>query len=169
MKPSPSVRLCFAALSAYAASALIAALIAQFFFGLPPCELCLYQRWPYVAVATVAALAAWRVRGGGMGRIAAVGCAALFLLDAGIAAYHTGVERGVFEGLDACSAGELPPGASLEDIRRQLMEAPVVSCKDAMFEFLGLSMAGWNVFFALGGCAASVIVLRQQYLRKESA
>lgn len=94
-------------------------------------------------------------------------CAVLYLLDAGIAVYHTGVEQGVFEGLDTCSAGELPPNASLEDIRKQLMEAPVVSCKDTMFSFLGISMAGWNTLYALGGVALSVLGIAK--LRKKAA
>lgn len=143
------------ALGIYAAAALAGALTSQFGFGLHPCELCLWQRYPYAAILAFGFIGAtmrpapWLF----------VLCAALFLADAGIATYHAGVEWGIFEGLDGCSAGELPPNATLEDIRKQLMEAPVVSCKDAAFVFLGLSMAGWNVFYALGGVALSVLAL----------
>lgn len=149
-----------AALAGYAAVALMGALTSQFGFGLHPCELCILQRWPYAGIVALGVLgtlfgASPRVL---LGTILA--CGLLFLGDAGIAAYHTGVEWGIFEGLESCSAGELPPGASLDDIRKQLLEAPVVSCKDAMFVFLGLSMAGWNVLYALGGVVLSVLALR---------
>jgi disulfide bond formation protein DsbB len=36
----------------------------------------------------------------------------------------------------------------LEELRAQLMTAPVVRCDEAAFRFLGLSMAGWNVIWA---------------------
>ncbi len=143
----------------YACAALLAALISQYGFGLRPCELCLVQRWPYAIIAVICALTlvlpALRRRI----RIVLFLCAMLYVADAGVAVYHTGVERGIFEGLESCSAGELPLNASLDDIRRQLMEAPVVSCKDTMFEFLGLSMAAWNIAYALGGAVLTVLLL----------
>lgn len=144
-----------------ALAALAAALVSQYVFGLHPCQLCLYQRWPYVAIALVAALACLCVRTAHAVRATLVLMAALFLVDAGIASYHAGVEWGYFEGLEECSAGELPLGASLEEVRRQLMEAPVVSCKDVMFRFLGISMAGWNALYALG-CAVLCMALRRR-------
>lgn len=136
---------------AYALAALGAALLSQFGFNLHPCELCVAQRWPYAAIGVIGVSSWLFVRTPCRFKMTMTVCALLYLLDAGIAGYHTGVEWGVFEGLESCSAGTLAPGASLEEIRRQLMEAPVVSCKDPMFVFLGLSMAGWNVIYALGG------------------
>ena len=157
MKLACTSRIMILALGIYATVALTGALISQFGFGLHPCELCLWQRYPYAAILLLGVIgAASRPRPWFF-----ILCAALFLADAGIAAYHAGVEWGVFEGLDGCSAGALPANATLEDIRRQLMEAPVVSCKDAAFVFLGLSMAGWNVLYALGGVALSVLALRK--------
>lgn len=144
-----------------AVAALAAALVSQYVFGLHPCQLCLYQRWPYVAIAAVAVLACLCLRTARAVRATLVLIAALFLLDAGIASYHAGVEWGYFEGLEECSAGELPLGATLEEVRRQLMEAPVVSCKDVMFRVLGISMAGWNALYALGGCALALGLRRR--------
>ncbi len=153
----------FALLGAYALAALLAALISQYGFGLPPCELCIYQRVPYVLIAVVAGLALTLHQRLRALRLLLLLCGTLYLADAGIAAYHAGVEWGYFEGLSGCSAGELPPGATLEDMRRQLMEAPVVSCKDAMFVFLGLSMAGWTALYAMGGVILCVIAWRRLF------
>ncbi len=145
----------------FALVALAAALVSQYVFGLHPCQLCLYQRVPYVAIAVLALVAGFGMRAACTVRGMFLLIAALFLVDAGIATYHAGVEWGYFKGLEECSAGELPAGASLEEVRRQLMEAPVVSCKDVMFRFLGISMAGWNALYALGGCALALWLRRR--------
>ncbi len=140
-------------LQALAAAAILGtALVAQYGFHLHPCELCLMQRYPYVAVMAVALLAAWRVRSVRCQLWAVLFCVLFFTLDAGIAFYHTGVELDIFKGPDACSnsaGGE----QTLEEMRAAIMAAPLVSCKQAMAYFLGISMAAWN------GLAASIFVI----------
>lgn len=143
-------------------AALAAALVSQFVFGLRPCELCLLQRWPYLAAGVIATAAAVAVRTARAARAVLLLLAALFLVEAGIAGYHAGVELGVFKWQGRCSAGELPPGASLEEVRRHVLEAPLVSCKDPAFTFLGLSMAGWNALYAVGGAALCITLLRRR-------
>jgi disulfide bond formation protein DsbB len=41
----------------------------------------------------------------------------------------------------------------LDDLRAEIMAAPVVRCDEASWLFLGLSMAGWNVLYS-GGLGA---------------
>jgi disulfide bond formation protein DsbB len=122
-----------------------AALASQYLGGLAPCELCLWQRWAYVAtigLGLAALLAGGRLRAG------LIGLAALaFLAGAGIAGFHVGVEQHWWAGLPGCSAGT---GAqTLEALRAQVLAAPVVRCDEVAFSFLGLSMAGWNVVASL--------------------
>src|SRR5216683_1487005 len=67
------------------------ALLFQHVGGLQPCELCLYQRWPYYTVIVLSALAL----AAGHPAITSMvtGIAALaFLIGAGLAFYHVGVE-----------------------------------------------------------------------------
>ena len=140
-------------LQAFAAAAsLSVALISQYFFLLHPCELCLLQRYPYVAIAVVGGLAAWCVKTSKVQLYVVLFCTLLFALDASIAFYHTGVEMDIFKGPDACSntnGGE----QTLEEMRAAILNAPLVSCKQAMAHFMGVSMAAWN------GIAASFYVL----------
>jgi len=131
---------------------LSAALISQYGFLLHPCELCLMQRYPYAAVIIIGLLAAWRVKSQRAALFFVLLCVSLFALDASIAFYHTGVELDIFKGPDACSSaggGEM----TLEEMRAEIMNAPLVSCKQAMAHFLGISMAAWN------GLAASMFAL----------
>jgi len=128
------------------AAMLCGAWVAQYGFGLHPCELCMAQRYPYMAILVIAA-AACLIPSPRRQWHAALLCGALFLLDAGIAGYHTGVELGVFKGPSACSGAALS-GQSLEEMRRIIMNAALMPCNQPAAYFLGLSMAAWNSMIA---------------------
>ena len=64
------------------------ALVAQYGFGLPPCEMCWWQRYPHIVALALAALA-WLTK-----RDALVALAAVAILVSGaIGAFHAGVEH----------------------------------------------------------------------------
>jgi disulfide bond formation protein DsbB len=65
----------------------------------------------------------------------------------GIGVYHTGVERGWWQGPDTCAAGAID-GLSAQDLLAQIMEAPVVRCDEVPWELLTLSMASWNAILS---------------------
>ena len=65
------------------------------------------------------------------------------LYNAGLAAYHSGVEWGFWEGPASC-APTVGVG-SAADMLDQLENAHAPSCTDAPWRLLGLSFAGWNV------------------------
>lgn len=137
------------------ASATIAgALASQYGFGLVPCKLCLWQRWPYYLGVPLAALTLVapdpRLRRAGLGMLAIV-----FLASAGLGGYHAGAEWGFWPGPSDCSGGTVGP-TSTGDLLKSLESARVVSCTEAAFRFLGLSLAGWNVLVSLGLAAAAV-------------
>jgi disulfide bond formation protein DsbB len=148
------------------ASALLlgAALVAQYGFNLHPCELCMKQRYPYVAIMAVGLLSAAIYRSK-PAFLAAVLCVLLFLLDGGIAFYHTGVEFGWFPGPADCSnpaTGDL----TIEEMRRQIMEAPLVPCSQAMAYVFGLSLAAWN---AIAAFSLAVLLTAGIYQVKKSS
>lgn len=147
--PPVTVRSILLAAGAFSASMLAAALVAQYGFGLHPCELCLFQRYPYLAVVVVAALA-WRASPRAQ-FYATVVCGLLFVFDAGLAFYHAGVELSWFKGPDACSSSSVG-GETIEELRAQILNAPLVSCSQAMAYVFGLSLAAWNAIAA--ACAA---------------
>lgn len=140
------------AIALLAAAAPLFAIGSEGWFGLAPCELCLWQRWPY-ALATGLALTA-ALLPGGMGRRVFLGLAGLAVLGSGaIAAFHLGVEWGWWPSpLPGCQAPRIVPGASVDDLLRALAPAPTKPC-DAptyLIAWLPLSMAGMNLLFALG-------------------
>ncbi len=122
--------------------------------GMAPCELCLLQRWPHAAAILIGALA-MLLRGRLLPLLGA--CAAL--ATAGLGLYHTGVERGWWQGPTACTSGSVS-GLSTKDLLDQILAAPVVRCDEVAWQMLGLSMASWN--------AVASVILALIWLRAAS-
>jgi disulfide bond formation protein DsbB len=112
--------------------------------GLAPCKMCLWQRWPHAA-AVLAGLLALALPGRILPPLGA-GAAAI---AAGLGLYHTGVERGWWQGPTTCTSGPVG-GLSSEDLLNQILAAPLVRCDEVAWSMLGLSMASWNAVLSLG-------------------
>jgi len=140
---------------AFAASAGLLAIVhaAQTFGGLEPCTLCLWQRTVYWIALPVAAVAFAAQRTSITALLAPwIGAllAAVFLVGAGIAAYHAGAEWKWWPGPTTCSGvGGVVNAAGLA---RLMGGAKIAAprCDEAAWRGLGLSMAGWNVLVSLG-------------------
>lgn len=116
----------------------------QYLGGMAPCKLCLWQRWPHAAAAVIALLALrWNWRG-----LPVLGALAA-LTTAGIAAWHVGIERGLWKGPASCSSSSIQ-GLSPDELMARIMSAPMVRCDEVPWEMLGISMAGWNALVSLG-------------------
>jgi len=127
------------------------ALVAQYGFNQHPCHLCIAQRVPYALIVVVSIFASiLKLSPQRMEQLVML-CALLFLTDAGIAVYHSGVELGYFPGPSGCTNND-KPGATIEEMRAAIMNAALVPCDQPMVYILGLSMASWNAIAAL--CSA---------------
>lgn len=114
------------------------------------------QRVPYVAVIIIALLAAKLAKSSRALLYFVLLCTVLFAVDAGIAFYHAGVELDIFKGPDACSNTSTGGEQTLEEMRAAILNAPLVSCKQAMAYFLGISLAAWN---GLAACMFTIASL----------
>jgi disulfide bond formation protein DsbB len=140
----------------------VAALGFQVIGGLAPCELCLYERWPYYAAIVVALLGS----AGVVGPRPVLGIAALlFGAGAALAFYHVGVEEHWFAGPTACT-GSVGGAASIEELKRQLLARQPVNCDEAAWRLFGVSLAGWNLLASLTLLAFSVAGLRNLPARR---
>ena len=130
-----------------AAATVGGALVFEHAFGYVPCKLCLIQRNPYyiaVPLGLVAALLPPRYTRAGLWLLALI-----FVISAGLGAYHSGVEWGFFAGPSDCGGGSGAGAGNVGDFLNQLQSTRVVSCTEAAWRFLGLSLAGWNVLISL--------------------
>ena len=135
-----------------------AALASQYIGGLQPCRLCVYQRLPYVAVILIATAALFLPTGPRAVALALAGMA--LLTGTGIAIFHVGVEQHWWQGTAECGSLD-PGGASLEDLRAQILAAPTVRCDEVAWSLLGISMAGYNALVSLGLGIVSLIAARR--------
>ena len=127
------------------------ALGSQYLGGLHPCEMCYWQRWPHAAAIVLAALGFTSPATSARSRTLTLLAAAAIAVSGAIGVYHAGVEAKIFEGIATCTA--LPRGASTAELLKQITHAPLIRCDQVQFEFLGISMAGWNAILSLGGAA----------------
>lgn len=119
---------------------LLIAFAFQYVGGLAPCALCIWQRWPHVAAISLGAV------GVIFPYLAVAWLGALTMLgNAGLALYHTGVERDWWEGPASCSGGggDLASMATA-DLLNPDIGTGIVMCDEVAWEMLGLSMASWN-------------------------
>ena len=136
--------------AAASAGLLLGAYLSQHVGGLAPCPLCLIQRYPHFAVIGLGLAAVFI---GGRVRIALLGLSGVALLvTAGYGVYHAGVEQGWFA--SGCAAPIA--GGSIEDIRAQVMAAPLTRCDEVPWSLIGVSLAGWNAIASvlMAGVAA---------------
>lgn len=132
---------------------------AQYLGGLAPCQLCLYQRWPWWAVVVLSAVSLARGTGlaPGIGsrprRTITAVCGVLLLAGAGLALYHVGVEQSWWAGLASCAGGDAP--VSLSDMQ-SMMATPVPRCDAPAWTLFGVSMAGYNALLSAAAGAWAI-------------
>lgn len=136
------------------------ALISQYGFGLYPCEMCYWQRWPHQAAILLAALALVLRNNRAALRALTLLAAIAILVSGGIGAFHAGVEYGFWPG-PACSAAATGP-VTIDD----LMAGPVIACDKPQWTMAGISLAGFNALFSFaGGIAILALLFRAKDVR----
>lgn len=128
-------------LASIAAVTLLAVFALQYLGGLAPCQMCIWQRWPFAALIVLGlAGAAWSPR------LALILAVPLMLVSIGLAGYHVAVEQGWLALPAGCAAGA--GAGSVAELKALLVEAPP-SCDQVDFKFLGLSLAAWNLTLSI--------------------
>ena len=132
------------------------ALISQYGFGLYPCEMCYWQRWPHQAAILLAVLALVLRSNRTAMRALIILAAIAILVSGGIGAFHAGVEYGFWPG-PACSAAATGP-VTIDD----LMAGPVIACDKPQWTLAGISLAGFNALFSFAGGIAILTALSRR-------
>lgn len=134
-----------------AAATIAGAWFFQLVLGIVPCPLCLEQRYAYYLAIPLGLLVVLAARGGVPRPLLLAGLAILALAtlaNAGLGAYHSGVEWGFWKGPTDCSGPVVNLG-SANDLLSRLDTVKVVRCDEVQWRFLGLSLAGYNVLISL--------------------
>ena len=123
------------------AIALISALIAEFYFNLAPCEMCLKQREPYYIIILgfiFIAILRWQTRIWFYLGVQLISIYGLFY-----SIWHVGIENQLLSGPTGCSSG-LNITNNASSLKEQILAKPVVNCEDIAWSIFGLSAATIN-------------------------
>ena len=141
-------------IGAGALALLLGALGFQYLAHLAPCEMCHWQRWPYIAAAVIGLTSAsvWKKDARSLAIITIV----LVALSGLIGAYQTGMQLGLLPGPEGCTVDHpyvigsgTPP--------------PQVSCNAVTWSLFGLSLAAYNAIFAFLIAGTGAFLLRRNH------
>lgn len=146
-----------AVIAAVAALTIAGAWFFQLVLDIRPCPLCLEQRYAYYLAIPLAALIAFAASRGASRGLLVTGLVVLalaLLANAGLGAYHAGVEWGLWQGPTDCS-GPIVDFGNTGNLLDSLNKVKVIRCDEVQWRFLGLSLAGYNVLISLGLAAVA--------------
>lgn len=150
------------AVALLAALALGIALASEYWGGLVPCALCLWERWPYRALIGLGVLAA--LLPARIGRALLCVAAVVLLAAVVLGVVHMGVEWKFWPSpLPQCAA----PDLSNLSIAERLARMPAIPAKPCdeptyLIPFLPLSMAAMNFFLAVAMAGGLIAALRRR-------
>ena len=134
------------------------AFFVEYILGFEPCILCLYQRIPYFILVI---LAIWGASVKNNKHILLLQTIVLFAAIC-LSAYHTGIERAIFDPTAKCNMGvKFPEDASLEEIKELLYNAPIATCTVASYKIFRISMTEWNLIANICLLIGTIIIMRK--------
>ena len=125
--------------------ALASAFFIEYILGHQPCNLCIFERIPYLLAIIIILL---NFKFNQFEKFFILLLVIVFLFGAILSLYHLGIEQGFIQESLVC---DLKSGSNLlskEEILKQLQEKNV-NCKDVTFKIFGLSLTTYNILISL--------------------
>ena len=127
----------------------------EFFQGVTPCKLCIYQRLPNFIINLLAA-SFLLIKNQNLKKITFIFYIFIFASSLTISVHHFGVENSFWNALTNCESGSKTLSNS-NDLKEYLLNKNYASCSDVSFKFLGISLAGYNVIISFILLVISII------------
>ena len=121
--------------------ALASALIAEYYFDLQPCAMCLKQREPYyiiIAGFILVMILKWQDKIWFYVGVQIVSIYGLFY-----SLWHVGIENKILAGPSSCSGG-LNISTNTSSLKEQIISKAVINCEEVAWSIFGLSAATMN-------------------------
>ena len=125
--------------------ALASAFFIEHILGHQPCNLCIFERIPYL-LAIIIVLLIFKFNQ--FEKFFMLLLTIVFLFGAILSLYHLGIEQGFIQESLVCDLKSGSYLLSKEEILKQLQEKNV-SCKDVTFKIFGLSLTSYNILISL--------------------
>ena len=121
--------------------ALASALIAEYYFDLQPCAMCLKQREPYYVIIAgfiLVMILKWQDKIWFYVGVQIVSIYGLFY-----SLWHVGIENKILAGPSSCSGG-LNISRNTSSLKEQIISKAVINCEEVAWSIFGLSAATMN-------------------------
>ena len=120
--------------------------ILQYEYGVLPCKICIWQRWPHIFNIFIALII---ISSSSIPNyIMVLGIINMFLAFI-LALYHYGLEQNLWDNVFSCSGEIKFNGLSTEEILKNLNNSPIKTCEIEAWNFLNLSLTGWNMILTI--------------------
>ena len=144
--------------------AILSALIAEYFYGLQPCELCLKQRHPYYLIIIITTLIFIIPYTYKIMIYILIQLATIYGLYYSL--WHVGVENKLLNGPTGCSAS-LSISSNTADLKQQILNKQVISCDEVIWSLFGISAASFNTIVMLFIFVINVLYIKKYYAQKK--
>ncbi len=151
--------------------ALAGAFISQYVFGLEPCILCIYQRYPYAVAIGLGIIGLILAnRSPLLSSIPVFLSAIAFGVNAGIAFHHVGVEQHWWTTSAGCDVNFADAASDPSSLLEQMLAKPAVACDEIPWAdpFFDISMAGYNTILCACLCVGCLICTALIYKRRSA-
>ena len=136
--------------------------ILQYEYGILPCKICIWQRWPHIFNIFIALII---ISSSSIPNyIMVLGSINMFLAFI-LALYHYGLEQNLWDNVFSCNGEIKFNDLSTEEILKNLNNTPIKTCEIEAWNFLNLSLTGWNMILTI---FISLIWLLLIYYQKRS-
>ena len=115
----------------------------EFFLGVEPCKLCIYQRFPYFIVILLA-ISSLLIKDLRIKKLTFIFYILIFSISLIMSIYNFGIEKNLWNTLTGCEAN-IKSFSNGNNLKEYLLNKDYVSCSDVSFKFLGISLAGYNI------------------------
>jgi len=141
------------------------ALIAEYYFNLEPCKMCLKQREPYYAITAIFIiflLFKWQKKIWFFICTQTISVYGLFY-----AIWHVGIENKILQGPTSCSE-VLNISNETSNLKEQILSKAVINCEDVIWSMFGLSAATINSLLLFLIFVINAIYLWNNYASKKT-
>ena len=154
----------FYIVSSLSIGALGSALIAEYIYGLQPCELCLKQRHPYYLFIIISLLIFFIPSLNKLITISLIQIGTIYGIFYSI--WHVGVENKLLKGPASCSAS-LSISSNTSDLKEQILNRQVINCDEVVWSFFGISAASLNTMVLVFIFVMNGLYIYSYYGKKE--
>ena len=118
-------------------------LVLQYNFNLPPCDMCIKERYPYYILIFLSLFFIYKSRNLKVNFFLLISSCLTILVGTIYTVYHVGIERGVFIGNSAWSA--MVETSNTNELLTIIQNTPLIRCDEPTIIFNMISLAELNL------------------------